>query len=89
MQNCKIEDIIWKGILKARTIHNDDAKYEEGGICTHGGLSESKILQIYGTRYGSMVGRMAFEQSQWPEPNTTVANVTLPVIHDPAEVDLA
>ncbi|CAM6098660.1 unnamed protein product [Calypogeia fissa] len=128
VRNRKIEDIIWKAILKARTIPDQDVTFEEDGnialvrsqknpenwhavegwagnacVCTCGssvqgntckhqikllllsGMGESKILHIYGTLYGTMVGGLAFEKAAWPESKfkkALVANVTLPVLQE-------
>ncbi|CAM6084305.1 unnamed protein product [Calypogeia fissa] len=130
VRNRKIKDIIWKAILKVRTIPHQDVKFEEDGnvafvrshkhpenwlvvegwdgngcVCTCGssvqgntckhqikllimsGMKESKILSMYGTLYGTMVGGMAFERAKFPEGPVRVlvmpvANVTLPLILD-------
>ncbi|CAM6116731.1 unnamed protein product [Calypogeia fissa] len=46
----------------------------QGNTCKHqikllimSGMKESKILSMYGTLYGTMVGGMAFEREKFPE----------------------
>ncbi|CAM6111312.1 unnamed protein product [Calypogeia fissa] len=52
-------------------------------------MKETKILQVCGTQYGSMLGGLAYQRAEWPEVPVEQENVTLPTISAHlADVDL-